>query len=82
MDALQRPEKVVGPFGFGFMGMGALVEGYTHRAVMTMMSYNHPWYGPAIEAEGFTKLRDQLSMFIEVRDSSSPIASDASPRSP
>jgi hypothetical protein len=58
-------EKVVGPFGFGFMGMGALVEGFEHRAVMTMMAYNGPWYGPSIEAEGFVKLRDQLSMFIE-----------------
>lgn len=58
-------EKVVGPYGFGFMGMGALVEGFEHRAVMTMMAYNGPWYGPSIEAEGFIKLRDQLSMFIE-----------------
>jgi len=58
-------EKVVGPFGFGFMGMGALVEGFEHRAVMTMMAYNGPWYGPSIEAEGFVKLRDQLSMFID-----------------
>jgi len=58
-------EKVIGPFGFGFMGMGALVEGFEHRAVMTMMAYNGPWYGPALEAEGFVKHRDQLSMFLE-----------------
>ncbi|HEY9594754.1 MAG TPA: hypothetical protein VHE79_09770 [Spirochaetia bacterium] len=57
--------RAIGPFGFGFMGMGALVEGFDHRAVMTMMAYNHPWYGPALEAEGFTKLRDQLSMYID-----------------
>ncbi len=56
---------VFGPFGFGFMGMGALVEGFEHRAVMTMMAYNGPWYGPSLEAEGFVKLRDQFSMFIE-----------------
>ena len=60
-------EKVVGPYGFGFMGMGALVDGFEHRAVMTMMAYNYPWYGPGIEAEGFTKHRDQLSMFIDVQ---------------
>ena len=60
-------DKVIGPFGFGFMGMGALVEGFEHRAVMTMMAYNRPWYGPAIEAEGFVKHRDQLSMFIDAR---------------
>ncbi len=58
-------EKVVGPFGFGFMGMGVLVDGFEHRAVMTMMAYNGPWYGPSIEAEGFVKHRDQLSMFLE-----------------
>ena len=60
-------EQVVGPYGFGFMGMGALVEGFEHRAVMTMMGYNHPWYGPALEAEGFVKHRDQFSMFIDTR---------------
>src|SRR5208282_5261441 len=61
-------EKVIGPYGFGFMGMGALVEGFEHRAVMTMMAYNGPWYGPAIEAEEFAKLRDQLSMFLKATD--------------
>jgi hypothetical protein len=61
-------EKVIGPYGFGFMGMGALVEGFERRAVMTMMAYNGPWYGPAIAAEGFVKLRDQLSMFLEAAD--------------
>jgi len=60
-------ETVVGPYGFGFMGMGALVDGFAHRAVMTMMAYNHPWYGPALEAEGFVKLRDQMSMYIDAR---------------
>ncbi|HTO23215.1 MAG TPA: hypothetical protein VMQ10_12125, partial [Spirochaetia bacterium] len=58
-------QKVFGPYGFGFMGMGVLVEGFEHRAVMTMMGYNGPWYGPALEAEGFAKLRDQFSMFLE-----------------
>ena len=60
-------DEVVGPFGFGFMGMGALVDGFEHRAVMTMMAYNHPYYGPALEAEGFVKHKDQLSMLIDAR---------------
>jgi hypothetical protein len=60
-------EEVVGPFGIGFMGMGALVDGFEHRAVMTMMGYNHSYYGPAIEAEGFAKHTDQLSMFIDAK---------------
>ncbi|HET6449766.1 MAG TPA: hypothetical protein VFI08_00590 [Spirochaetia bacterium] len=61
-------DRVVGPFGFGFMGMGVLVEGFEHRAVMTMMGYNGPWYGPCLEAEGFTKLRDQYSMVLEAKN--------------
>ena len=60
--------RTVGPYGFGFMGMGVLVDGFDHRAVMTMMAYNRPWYGPAVEAEGLAKHRDQLSMFIPVKD--------------
>ena len=58
-------QQVIGPYGFGFMGMGALVEGFEHRAVMTMMAYNGPWYGPALEAEGFVKHRDQFSLFLD-----------------
>jgi hypothetical protein len=60
-------QRVIGPYGFGFMGMGALVDGFEHRAVMTMMGYNRPWYGPALEGEGFVKHRDQLSMFVDAR---------------
>jgi hypothetical protein len=59
--------NITGPYGFGFMGMGALVEGFEHRAVMTMMAWNPPWYGPAIEAEGFHKHRDQLSMYLDAQ---------------
>ena len=59
--------SVIGPFGFGFMGMGALVQGFEHRAVMTMMAWNGPWYGPAIEAEGFTKHRDQYSLYLDAQ---------------
>ena len=76
-------DKVIGPYGFGFMGMGALVEGFEHRAVMTMMAWNGPWYGPAIEAEGFVKLRDQLSMFIDATGvPASRTGSGGWPRSP
>jgi hypothetical protein len=59
--------SVIGPYGFGFMGMGALVEGFEHRAVMTMMAWNGPWYGAAIEAEGFAKHRDQYSLYLDAR---------------
>jgi hypothetical protein len=58
-------EQAVGPFGFGVMSMGVLVEGFEHRAAMTMMGYNGPWYGPALEAEGFAKHRDLFAMYFE-----------------
>jgi hypothetical protein len=59
--------QVMGPLGFGVMGMGILVDGFEHRAAMTMMSYNHPYYGKLVEAEGFRKHRDQLSMYLDAR---------------
>lgn len=60
-------QEVIGPFAWGVMGMGVLVDGFEHRAAMTMMSYNHPYYGSLVEAEGFIKHRDQLSMFIDAK---------------
>jgi hypothetical protein len=56
---------VRGPYGFGLMGMGVLVEGFEHRAAMTMMSYNYPYYSALVEAEGFIKQRDQFSSFLD-----------------
>jgi hypothetical protein len=59
--------QVMGPLGFGVMGMGVLVEGFQHRAAMTMMGYNHPYYEKLLEAEGFRRHRDQLSMLLDAR---------------
>ncbi len=59
--------SVIGPFGFSIMGMGVLVQGFEHRACMTMMPWNGPWYGPAIEAEGFVKHRDQFSLYVDAQ---------------
>ena len=59
--------EVVGPYGFGVMGMGILVDGFEHRAAMTMMAYNHPYYQKLLEAEGFRKHKDQLSMFLDAK---------------
>ncbi len=56
-----------GPTGFGMMGMGILVDGFQHRAVMTMMGYNHPYYAGLLEAEGFVKYKDQYSSYIDAR---------------
>ena len=59
--------EVIGPFGFSIMGMGILVDGFEHRSAMTMMNYNYPYYERLLEAEGFRKHRDQVSMFIDAR---------------
>jgi len=59
--------EVMGPLGFGVMGMGILVDGFQHRAAMTMMGYNHPYYGKLVEEEGFRRHRDQLSMFLDAK---------------
>lgn len=58
-------QSVAGPFGFGFMGAGALVDGFEHRAAMTMMAYNYPYYARLFEGDGLTKYKDQYSMFID-----------------
>jgi hypothetical protein len=60
-------EKVRGPIGIGMMGSGILVDGFPHRAVMTMMTYNHPYYAGLVEAEGFIKYKDQFSAHIDVK---------------
>ncbi|MGA2615813.1 MAG: hypothetical protein ABSG38_20430 [Spirochaetia bacterium] len=59
--------QVMGPLGFGVMGMGILVDGFEHRAAMTMMGYNYPYYGKLVESEGFHKHRDQLSMLLDAK---------------
>jgi hypothetical protein len=59
--------SVMGPLGFGVMGMGILVDGFEHRAAMTMMGYNYPYYAKLVESEGFRKHRDQLSMFVDAK---------------
>ncbi|HSN74851.1 MAG TPA: hypothetical protein VL334_07145 [Anaerolineae bacterium] len=57
--------KVIGPKGMGVLdGMGFLVEGFEHRAAMTMMLYNPPAYPAYAEAAGFGKEVDFVSCHI------------------
>ena len=58
---------VQGPFGFGMMGSGILIDGFEHRAAMTMMNWNFPYYRGLVEAEGFAKYKDQYSAFFDPR---------------
>jgi hypothetical protein len=55
----------MGPAGFGMLGSGLLVDGFQHRAAMTMMPYNHAYYPALVEAAGFRKWKDQYSARID-----------------
>ena len=46
----------------GVSGSGILVEGFKHRAAMTMMPYNYPYYPRLLEALSFRKHVDLFSM--------------------
>ena len=60
-------ESVRGPVGFGMMGTGILVEGFEHRAAMTMMPWNPPRYQGHLEAAGFVKYKDMYSAYLDAR---------------
>lgn len=56
---------LLGPMGLGGVtGGGLLVEGFEHRAAMTMMNYNHAYYQSQIEAFGFEKYMDNFSFYL------------------
>ncbi len=56
-------DSLIGPvFSGATFGGGVLIEGFDRSAAMTMMPYNHPYYGPAYEAHGFKKRFDLLSL--------------------
>lgn len=46
----------------GASGSGVLVQGFEHRAAMTMMPYNHAYYARLLEGLGFGKHVDLYSM--------------------
>ena len=55
-------DLIVGPLlSGGTSGQGILIEGYEHRAAMTLMGYNYPYYADLIEQAGFRKRRDYFS---------------------
>jgi len=56
--------KVVGAKGFlQGDGIGVLVEGFEHHPAVGI-PYNHAYYGPLIEANGYTAQRDFLSAYL------------------
>jgi hypothetical protein len=66
-------EEMVGPYGLSHMdGGGVLIEGFEHRASMTMMPYHLPYYGRLIEQNGFQKARDQFTAVVDRRTFRTP----------
>jgi GNAT superfamily N-acetyltransferase len=58
-------ELLFGPMGLGGVtGGGLLIEGFEHRAAMTMMMYNQPYYRKLIEDFGFEKYIDNYSFYL------------------
>ncbi|MGD2188123.1 MAG: hypothetical protein PVI71_18475 [Desulfobacterales bacterium] len=61
----RKLDSVMGPMGIGGVtGVGLLVDGFGHRAAMTMMMYNHAYYLQQIEAFGFSKFIDNFSFYL------------------
>jgi len=58
-------DTVVGPKGFGVVdGYGMLIEGFEHRAIMTMTAYNFEYYPRLVEENGFEKEVDFISCYL------------------
>jgi GNAT superfamily N-acetyltransferase len=56
---------MVGPKGLSpFDGYGILNEGFEHRQMMTMMTYNYAYYPKLVEALGFEKEVDFVSCYL------------------
>lgn len=58
--------QIIGPKGFAALdGYGLLVEGFSHRQMMTMMNYNFDYYPGLVEAQGFHKEVDFVSHYAQ-----------------
>jgi hypothetical protein len=61
--------SVVGPGGMGAgSGVGVLVDGFQHRAAMTMMGWNPPYYSALLEQAGYSPFKHYYSARIETED--------------
>lgn len=58
-------DTILGPKGMGPLdGYGMLIEGFEHRQMMTMVSYNHPYLPRFMEQMGFQKEVDFVSCYL------------------
>ncbi len=67
LDELEGPMLFGGP-----SGSGILIDGFDHRAAMTMMLYNYPYYRSHLESLGFHKLVDFISYALTPQTFSMP----------
>jgi hypothetical protein len=57
---------VAGPGGMGAgSGVGVLVDGFEHRAAMTMMGWNYPYYSALLERAGYANYKHYYSARLE-----------------
>jgi hypothetical protein len=57
---------VVGPGGMGAgSGVGVLLDGFRHRAAMTMMGWNPPYYSTLLEKAGYSPFKHYYSALLE-----------------
>ena len=60
--------RVVGPAQWGVNEeVGLLVDGFEHRNVL-LMPYGRPYYAPAVEAAGFTKIIDMIAFQADLNE--------------
>ncbi len=58
--------SMVGPGGMGAgSGVGILVDGFQHRAAMTMMGWNPPYYATLLEQAGYSAFKHYYSALLE-----------------
>ena len=61
--------ELCGPYGLsGMDGGGIQIDGFDHRATMTMMHYNQPYYRRFFENNGFSKVRDYYTAEVRQQD--------------
>lgn len=58
---------LLGPKGFSVLdGFGVLIEGFEHRQMMSLTTYNHPYYAELLEGVGFRKHVDLVSCYLDI----------------
>jgi len=66
-------ERVVGPYSLSVnQESGLLVDGFTTPPMM-MMGHARPWYGPHVEALGYTKVKDLYAYLLDIRGDFPPL---------